>query len=188
MVPHFVLCRDVEFRTWERSTCENKNYTLHAQMFTICFLRASLAPWGDKVSMLSHTYPHKPLSKMKQPSTITRLAVHFIRGLMFVLVICRHRKEYGHAWHGTSLLRPGVTLNNTTQNMNPSLCLGWRNRGKNISHYFVLIVSIEKHVRSGAGDDKHISVQKCWQTAQIGSFLRASAMRSQENILMCCLH
>ena len=27
------------------------------------------------------------------------------------LVICKHRKEYGHTWHRISLLKPGVIKN-----------------------------------------------------------------------------
>ena len=67
------------------------------------------SPWRDKVSMLTHTYPHcKPLVKTK-------------------VTICNHQadsplyvwpdvwpgdlqvwKTYGHTWHQISLLRPGV--------------------------------------------------------------------------------
>ena len=52
---------------------------------------------GDKVStcMLTHTYPHKPLRKIKWPSAITRLTAHFTCGLMSDLAVCRclHRKN-----------------------------------------------------------------------------------------------
>ena len=40
---------------------------------------------GDKVSIITPTYPHIP-----------RLTAHFKYGLMSDLVICNHRKEYGH--------------------------------------------------------------------------------------------
>ena len=45
---------------------------------------------GDKVSMFTHIYPHKPL--WKWPIAITRLTTHFTCGLMSGLVICEHRK------------------------------------------------------------------------------------------------
>ena len=51
---------------------------------------------GDKVTVLTHTYPHKPLKKIKWPSAITMLTTHFMCGLMSDLVICKHRKENSH--------------------------------------------------------------------------------------------
>ena len=33
---------------------------------------------GDKVNMLTHTYPHKPLRKIRWPSAITGLTAHFV--------------------------------------------------------------------------------------------------------------
>ena len=64
---------------------------------------------GDKVSMLTHTYPHKPLRKIK-------------------VTMCNHQADsqlyvwpdvwsYGHTWHRMSLLRPGVIKQ---QNRNPA--------------------------------------------------------------------
>ena len=61
----------------------------------------------DKVSMLTHTYPHNPWGRLKLPYGITRLTAHFMCGLMSDLVICKFKK-YGHTWHRKSLLRPGV--------------------------------------------------------------------------------
>ena len=61
-----------------------------------------------KVSMLTHTYPPKPLRTLKRPSAITSLTDQFTCGLMSDLVICKHIKEYGHTWHQMSLMRPGV--------------------------------------------------------------------------------
>ena len=46
--------------------------------------------WGDKVSTLTHTYPHKSLRKIKWPSAITRLTAQFKGGLMSGLVIYKH--------------------------------------------------------------------------------------------------
>ena len=47
----------------------------------------------DKVSMLTHTYPHKPWRKIKWPYASSRLTTHFMCGLMSDLVICKFRKS-----------------------------------------------------------------------------------------------
>ena len=45
--------------------------------------------WGDKVSMLTHIYPHKPWREIKVTiCKITRLTAHFVCGLMSDLLIC----------------------------------------------------------------------------------------------------
>ena len=50
---------------------------------------------GDKVSMLTHTYPHKPLRKIKVTIyAIIRLTTSFMCGLMSDLVICKFRKVW----------------------------------------------------------------------------------------------
>ena len=65
--------------------------------------------WGDKVSMLTHIYLHKPQRKIELTiCKITRLTAHFMCGLMSDLLICKFIKTYGHTWHRMSLLRPGV--------------------------------------------------------------------------------
>ena len=51
---------------------------------------------GDKVSMLTHTYPHKPLRKINWPTAIARLTAHITCGLKSDLAICKHSKEYAH--------------------------------------------------------------------------------------------
>ena len=44
---------------------------------------------GDKVSMLTHIYPHKPLREIEVTiCKITRLTAHFMCGLMSDLLIC----------------------------------------------------------------------------------------------------
>ena len=77
---------------------------------------------GDKVSMLTHTYTHKHLTKFKWLSAVTSLlsagwqpTVRAVFGLMSDLVICKHRNEYGHTWHWMSLLRPGVIKQHRTK-------------------------------------------------------------------------
>ena len=47
----------------------------------------------DKVIMLTHTYPHKPLRKIKWPPAITKLTTHFAYGLMSDLVIASIEKS-----------------------------------------------------------------------------------------------
>ena len=51
---------------------------------------------GDKVSMFTHTCPHKHLRKINGPSAITRLTAHIMSGLMSDLAICKRGKEHGH--------------------------------------------------------------------------------------------
>ena len=48
-------------------------------------------PRGDKVSMLTHTYPHKTLRKIEWPSAVCRLTTHLTSGLMSDPVICELR-------------------------------------------------------------------------------------------------
>ena len=66
---------------------------------------------GDKVSMLTHTYQHKPLWKVKvniyaimipgwQPSLCVAWCL--------IWRVASLEKKYGHTWHRMSLLRPGV--------------------------------------------------------------------------------
>ena len=46
-------------------------------------------PLGEKVSMLTHIYPHKARRKIEVIiCKITRLTAHFMCGLMSDLVIC----------------------------------------------------------------------------------------------------
>ena len=53
--------------------------------------------WGDKVSMLTHIYPHKPQKKIEVTiCKITRLTAHFMCGLLFDVLICKFIKTYGH--------------------------------------------------------------------------------------------
>ena len=54
--------------------------------------------------------PTQPWGRLKWPSTIPWLAAHFTRGLMPDVEICKHRKEYGHAWHWISFLRRKMQL------------------------------------------------------------------------------
>ena len=56
-----------------------------------------LTLWGDKVSMLTHIYPHKPQRKIAVTiCKITRLTAHFMCGQMSDLLICKFIKTYGH--------------------------------------------------------------------------------------------
>ena len=50
--------------------------------------------WGDKVSMLTHIYIHKPWRKIEVAiCKITRLTAHFMCGLMSDLLICKFVKS-----------------------------------------------------------------------------------------------
>ena len=57
---------------------------------------------------------------------ITWLTVHFTCDLIsaMVHVICNERKEYAHAWHQMSLLKPDG-INNTNSNSSWILSLAW---------------------------------------------------------------
>ena len=48
---------------------------------------------GDKVSMLTHLYPHKPLRKTEVTICNHQPDSHFMCGLMSDLVICKFRKS-----------------------------------------------------------------------------------------------
>ena len=87
-------------------------YIAHQHVISITYLipSPSLCPTlrGDKMSMSTHTHPHKPPWKNKWPSAIIRLTAHFMCGLMSDLVIFKHRKEHGRTQHRMSLLKPSV--------------------------------------------------------------------------------
>ena len=66
-------------------------HSLFVFQWVIPFLKS---PWGDKVSMLNYTYPHKPLRKIMWPYAITRLIARFRYGLMADLFnCCKHEKS-----------------------------------------------------------------------------------------------
>ena len=46
----------------------------------------------DNVSMLTHTYPHKPVRNINWPSSIIKSTVHVVCGVMSGLVIRKHRQ------------------------------------------------------------------------------------------------
>ena len=79
-----------------------------------------ISPQGDKVSMLTHIYPHKARGRLKwsyakSPGWQPTLCVALCLICWFALAY----KKYGHTWHRMSLLRPGVIkqhkLNQTKQ-------------------------------------------------------------------------
>ena len=51
---------------------------------------------GDKVSMLTHIYPHKPLRYTEMTVCNHQADSHVMCGLISDLVICKFRKKYGH--------------------------------------------------------------------------------------------
>ena len=57
-------------------------------------LSNSLTLRGDKVTMLTDTYPHKSWGKLKWTYIITKLTAHYMCGLMSDLVIYK-LEEYG---------------------------------------------------------------------------------------------
>ena len=75
-----------------------------------------LPPGGDKVSMLTHTYPHKPIRKIK-----VTVCNHQADSPLYVLPDVwsgdlQDLKKYGHIWHQMSLLRPGIIKQTNNSN------------------------------------------------------------------------
>ena len=71
------------------SVCLSLSVTLPQFKSSFCFHLRILCFLCDKVSMLSHSYPHKALMKLKLSSAVVRLTVNFIMcDLMFDLVVC----------------------------------------------------------------------------------------------------
>ena len=66
--------------------CSFPNPSICAHTFRSYF---TLYPLGDKVSMLTHIYPHKARRKIEVIiCKVTRLTTHFMCGLMSDLLIC----------------------------------------------------------------------------------------------------
>ena len=60
---------------------------------------------GDKVSMLNHTYPHKPVGKIKVSICNHQADTPLYVWLRSDLVICKFRNVWSYIWHWMSLLR-----------------------------------------------------------------------------------
>ena len=94
-------------------------------LFTLFSLR------GDKVSMLTHIYPHKPLRKIEvticnhQADSPLCVWPDVWSGDLQVL------KMHGHTWRRMSLLRQGV-ISNTNQSINQTCSLSQFS-----THYFI---------------------------------------------------
>ena len=54
--------------------------SVHARLMFITLYTYTAFPtlWDDKVSVLTHTYPHKPVRKIKWPAAVTRLTPHLL--------------------------------------------------------------------------------------------------------------
>ena len=70
-----------------------------------CNIKLRLTLRGDKVNMLTYTYPHKPPRKIKVVICTDQAESPLY--VWFNLVICKFSKS-GHTWHRMSLLRPGL--------------------------------------------------------------------------------
>ena len=65
---------------------DDKYCEIYTDLLKIC---QHVYLWGDKVSMLTHIYPHKPWREIEVTiCKITRLIAHFMCGLMSDLLIC----------------------------------------------------------------------------------------------------
>ena len=68
---------------------DNLLHTPSAESFQTLNSHCVSSPLGDKVSMLTHIYPHKAGRKIEVIiCKITRLTAHFMCGLMSDLLIC----------------------------------------------------------------------------------------------------
>ena len=73
---------------------------------------------GDKVSMLTHIYPHKPWRNIEVTiCKITRLTAHFVWPDVWSADLHLFVKKYGHTWHRMSLLRPDVIKQHKPTNL-----------------------------------------------------------------------
>ena len=70
-----------------KTCCENPR--LHSSIISYHYVSL----WGDKVSMLTHTYPHKPLRKTKVTMCKHQADNQRMYGLVSHLVICNFRKK-----------------------------------------------------------------------------------------------
>ena len=103
--------------------------------------------WGDEVCMLTHTYPHKPLSKIKWLYIIARMTAHFKCGLMSNLVICKHRKKV--LQYITLNVLTETRCETTKQMSNASLVLETQEKKNNSNKYCIFSLSGPKRkVRS----------------------------------------
>ena len=68
---------------------------LSTSVLTMPVFLLTQRPMGDKVSVLAHTCPHKPLKKTEWLPAIARLTAHFTCGMIPDHVICKHSNEYG---------------------------------------------------------------------------------------------
>ena len=66
---------------------------------------------GDKVSMLIHSYSHKPLREIKVSICNHQVDSSYFwwPGVSSGDLQAKSKKEYGHMWHQMSLMRPWVT-------------------------------------------------------------------------------
>ena len=104
-------------------------------------------PRGDQVSMLTHTYPHKPLRKIfKWPYVITRLRDHFMCGLASDLVICKFKKVWSYMTRNVHTeTRCHYTTQNVANRVNHILCSLVVHMAHasytNLQHFFLLILT-----------------------------------------------
>ena len=87
-----------------------------------CLLSLWLTLWGDKVSMLTHAYPHKFQKQIKWSSGITRLTVH----VTWCLISWFASIEKSMVIHDTEYLYwDQVSLNNTLKLSLWLTLIGW---------------------------------------------------------------
>ena len=109
-VDHFVAL-SLEIIMWELWCCINHSNSIdtnyiHPEQTSYFLINRPLR--GDKVSILSHTYPHKPLRKIE-----LTICNHQAHSPLYVWPNVwsgdlQFQKKYGHTWHRMSLLRPCV--------------------------------------------------------------------------------
>ena len=91
------------------------SYHLHKSVHISLVFRALLSFFwpshttrSDKVGILTHAYPHKPLRKTEVSICNHQVDSPLYCGLLSAVVICKQRKESGHTWYWIFLTRSGV--------------------------------------------------------------------------------
>ena len=124
-----VLCNLRVHVYWSFIVCfqREEQYVLHGPVTKqsigrpVCFLCSHsfllLATlWGDKVSVLTHTYPHKPLRKIEVAICSDEVDSPFYCARRLTGWFASKEQKYSYTWHWMSLLRPGAPTLNSNSN------------------------------------------------------------------------
>ena len=77
-----------------KGTCLSKPATSIYKVMKCKYYVLLKGPWGDKVSMVAHTCPHKSLGRLKRLRNMPSPDWHTLCGMMSYLVICKHHLSF----------------------------------------------------------------------------------------------